>query len=399
MPLTMETSFVHLNVPLEDEYGTKNNTPCSELTTRAEKWVENTPQSCCWSCLSRQKQALEKDTERLEYEARVYEETAQAARLRQKVWQQRVDGGMTREEQVLKAKESFLQEIDELSLACEQLEAEFKQLRLVRRELSAKSDELDNSTEQVLRAQNEIELAAATLQQNQEHLCRTVASVHEQVERLSSPSIQLYALSFDLQVDQRGLRYPLINEHRLAYRPKGDVQWEEIQTAWSIAAQLLLAVATTFQFQSRHWRIVPLTDCAKLIFYPPAKDTKTSQNPISYNLGHPATHSGRALLAWNALLYQVASWVLTRGTDDNHDKEYSHKIPFEMTRNTIGDISISSLLDNDDAGWSMAIHRMSCNLLWLSQCASNQILHQVLLEATFSTTKQTRNVDTSSNLH
>lgn len=389
-----------MNVPLEEECNLTKNAPCSEWTLHAEKWVNEIPESCCWDCLLRLQKALEKDTERLEYEANVYEDRTQAARLRQKLRQQRVDGDMTREQQVQKAKESFLQEIDEITVACEQLEVEFKELKLVRREVSAKSDELDDSTEQILRARNEIELAASALQQNQEHLYRTVASAHEQVERLSSTMIKLYSQSFDLQVDQeRGLRYPLINEHRLAYRPKGDVHWGEIQTAWSLAAQLLLAIATTFQFQSRHWRIVPLTDCAKLIFYPPTKDQKTSQNPISYNLGHPETHSGRALLAWNALLHNVASWVLTRGniggTGSTHQKESSQCIPFQMTRNSIGDIPISSLLDDDDAGWSVVIHRMSCNLLWLSQCAEDQILDQVVLKATLSRSKKIYNADTN----
>lgn len=397
LPFTMEASFVHLNVPVEEECNLTKNSACSEWMRHTEKWVDETPQSCCWDCLSRLQQTLEKDTERLDYEASVYEERTQASRLRQKLWQQKVESDMTREEQVQKAKESFLQEIDEITLACEQLEAEFKELQLVRRELSAKADELDDSTEEIYRARNDIELAAAILQQNQEHVYRTVAVAHEQVERLSSTKIQLYSQSFDLQVDQeRGLRYPLINEHRLAYRPKGDVQWDEIQTAWSLAAQLLLAIATTFHFQSRHWRIVPLTDCAKLIFYPPtAKDQKTAQNPISYNLGHPETHSGRALLAWNALLHNVASWVLTRGsTGEPSAKECFHSIPFEMTRNSIGDIIVSSLLDNEDAKWSMVIHRMSCNLLWLSQCANYQILGQVILKAALSTSKQTYIIDT-----
>jgi hypothetical protein len=399
----MEASFVHLNVPLEDEFSVRKNSVCSEWTRQTEKWTHESPQSCCWDCLSRLQQALEKDTERLEYEANVYINHAQASRLRQKQWQQKVDGDLTREQLVQQAKESYMREIDEITLACEQLEAEFNDLKLVRRELSAKADELDHATEEIFRARNDIELAAAIIEQDQENLYRAVASAHKQVDRLSSTRIQLYSQSYDLQVDQeRGLRYPLINKHRLAYRPKGDVQWEEIQTAWSLAAQLLLVLASAFQFQSRHWRIVPLTDCAKLIFYPPTQDQKTAQNPISYNLGHPETHNGRALLAWNALLHSVASWVLTRGTSGGtsgtQQKQEPRCIPFEMTRNSIGDKQISSLLDNDDSGWSIVIHRMSCNLLWLAQCANDQILDQVILKATMSTSKLTRINDTPNNL-
>ncbi|GAX24283.1 hypothetical protein FisN_4Lh014 [Fistulifera solaris] len=253
-PLTMEASFVHLNVPLEEESRVRKKSVCSEWTRQTEKWTCETPQSCCWECLSRLQQALEKDTERLEYESNAYVNHAQAARLRQKQWQQKVDGELTREQLVEQAKESYTREIDEITLACEQLEAEFNELRMARRELAAKAKELDKATEEIFRARNDIELAAANIEQDQANLNGAVASAHEQIDSLSSTRIQLYSQSFDLQVDQeRGLRYPLINEHRLAYRPKGDVHWEEIQTAWSLAAQLLLVVASTFrkQFQIR----------------------------------------------------------------------------------------------------------------------------------------------------
>ncbi|GAX28352.1 hypothetical protein FisN_4Hh014 [Fistulifera solaris] len=248
----MDASFVHLNVPLEEESRVGKNSVCSEWTRQTDKWTRETPQSCCWDCLSRLQQALEKDTERLEYESNVYLNHAQSSRLRQKQWQQKLDGELTREQLVEQAKESYTREIDEITLACEQLEAEFKELKMVRRELAAKAKELDQATEDIHRARNDIELAATSIEQDQENLYRAVASAHEQIDCLSSTKIQLYSQSFDLQVDQeRGLRYPLINEHRLAYRPKGDVHWEEIQTAWSLAAQLLLVVASTFQRPSK----------------------------------------------------------------------------------------------------------------------------------------------------
>ena len=52
-------------------------------------------------------------------------------------------------------------------------------------------------------------------------------------------TVRLHAALFHLVVDKRGLRYPLINELRLAYRPKGDVHWKEINAAWAQATQLL----------------------------------------------------------------------------------------------------------------------------------------------------------------
>jgi hypothetical protein len=57
------------------------------------------------------------------------------------------------------------------------------------------------------------------------------------------------------QTDERDLRYPLINNLRLAHKPRG-ISWLEINAAWSQAAQLLMFVGSTIKFKSKDLRIV-----------------------------------------------------------------------------------------------------------------------------------------------
>ena len=66
------------------------------------------------------------------------------------------------------------------------------------------------------------------------------------------------------QTDERDLRYPLINNLRLAHKPRG-ISWLEINAGWSQAAQLLMFVGSTIKFKSKDLRIVPLMSCAKII--------------------------------------------------------------------------------------------------------------------------------------
>jgi hypothetical protein len=215
-----------------------------------------------------------------------------------------------------------------------------------------------------------------------------LAEIQAEAEQLSSAQIQLPSMLMDLQVDrERGLRYPLINELRLAYRPKGDVQWNEIQAAWSLAAQLLLVIGTLFDFQSQYWTIVPLSHCAKLIYYAPESShidpTGKQRRAVVYNLGHPKTNGSKALSAWNALLFQVMEHTTTKMNQACDCGILDHAsippLPFEIAPGKIGNVVLERLDESDDAGWSRAIHFMSSNLLWLSECASAFVLQQVLL--------------------
>lgn len=213
------------------------------------------------------------------------------------------DGGLVDFE---RTEQTYLTEIQLLEEVCEQHEEELRHLSSLQKEQAVIAVELDRLEYATEEEQNALELEARAFDNDQEQLLRKLVKTQAEVEQLSSPRIRLPAMLMDLRVDrERGLRYPLINELRLAYRPKGDVQWNEIQTAWSLAAQLLLVIGTIFDFQSPHWKIVPLSHCAKLMYSNGNNPSGNKRRVVVYNLGHSKTNGSRALLAWNVLLFQV----------------------------------------------------------------------------------------------
>lgn len=366
----------------------------------------------------RVEQALEDDTVRLQAECFTYKGAIREDEARVKGWRHAVhravvvvSSGMQEGEEVVSGvpnvieetieaerstEEAYLNEVELLEIACQQHREELARLRAFQKEQRRISLELERAQEAIAVEQNALELEARAFDNDQERLSRTLAECQDEVDRLSASEILLPATLLHLQVDrERGLRYPLINALRLAYRPKGDVQWKEIQAAWALAAHLLLVVGTVFEFQSQHWKIIPLSRCAKLIYHPPTRNEGMSGfhaehdasegkiRTVIFNLGHPKTIGSKALLTWNALLYQLTQHVASKiafATENGiMDATTVTPIPFEISPTNIGGISLMTLDENDDGGWARVIHFMASDLLWLSKCASSYILQQVLL--------------------
>lgn len=229
------------------------------------------------------------------------------------------------------------------------------------------SKELDTVDDYLEDERNRLEIDADAFGHVQQQLSRTLRDTQREIEALST--VRLHVSLFNLVVDTRGLRYPLINELRLAYRPKGDVRWTEISAAWSQAAQLMLLVAASVKFRSKDWRIVPLATCAKLIYL-------DGKNRSVYTLGgsnksqHPVKMA-LSLRAMNALLDQMCRHMILLG------HEGARPMPYETTRNRIGRFELSQLDEDNDSGWSSVIHCMASNLQWLSDRASDYELQHV----------------------
>lgn len=282
--------------------------------------------------------------------------------------------------------QGYRDEIEAMQRTCDQQRQELQDLIQLRREHAQLSKEMDEFEWGVEELRNALELEGRGFDNAEEQVWKKLSSIVEELEQLSSVQIRLPAMVLDLQVDKaRGLRYPLINELRIAYRPKGDLKWSEIQAAWSLAAQLLLACGALLHYPSQYWKIVPLSSGAKLIHH---ENTSGRENDFKvYNLGHPTANGPQSLLAWNNLMFGViqhASKVLkdTLETEDaGANKASVPKLPYDVTPTSVGGISLIRLDGQDDAGWSRAIHCMCCNLLWLSECASRVALSEVTLEA------------------
>lgn len=324
----------------------------------------------------RHARAVQTNTERLQNESNDYTNSVHTERSRARGLQQTIERTATMmlvaEANQEAVEDAFRNEIDMLTSACDMTRKELGRLQTLLREQAVIESQIDLAQQNAAEERNTLALEARAFDDDQKQLACMLTDLREEGQRLSS--VQLPLSMYHLSVDtERGLRYPLINDLRLAYRPKGDLNWKEISAAWALAVQLLLSIGTLFGFQSQNWRIVPLSHCAKIIYYP----SGSSQAKI-FNLGHPNTKGSKALLTWNALLCQVMHHVHKKLSVEKHNwkkEERAH----DISPTTIGNISLTKLSELDDASWARAIHYMASNLLWLSNVTSRYLAQQVVL--------------------
>ena len=352
----------------------------------------------CVECIDRVAAALEADSQRLYAEIEVYQETVQTAKQRMKYLQKttkHVTDASIAANTILQEEstadqangnsnntieEAYRQEIamleQEVQGRCDEL-FHYKNLHKEQRSITCKLSLLEEGLQL---EQNSLELQSRAFDNRRHILTKTLSEVQNEVDKLTC--VALPRVLFDLQVDQaRGLHYPLINQLRLAFRPKGDVPVQEIQVAWSQATQLLLVLGNLLEYPSLDWKLVPLADCAKLIY-----------RKEIFNL-EPG--DCRSLIAWNALLDQIVKHALSLKVGDggggnkaNHISVFSKnhhqygdiintKPPYTSSPTIIGNTELARLDPIDHVGWSQVIHRMASNLLWLSNRASGLAATQV----------------------
>jgi Apg6 BARA domain len=275
------------------------------------------------------------------------------------------------------AQQAFRDEIMALEEACRLSQMELDRLDELMREQLLLKQELDVAILEAAEERNLLVWDAKNFDEDQVQLTRELMLMQSVEQRLLS--FQLTGTSISLKVDKdRGLRYPLINGLRLAYRPKGDLDWNEVQSAWALAGQLLYIIGNVFAVTGQQWKIVPLSDCAKLFYFPKLKPDGTQSPSVVFNLGHPATNGSKALLTWNAALSQTivrARSVLAETPGST--LVGGRALPYEMTPTTIGRLVLPKLDRNDDSDWARTIHYMASNLLWLSENADSYLQEKV----------------------
>jgi hypothetical protein len=307
--------------------------------------------SLCSDCTDRVAAALDADTQRLLDEVQAYKDMVADTRNSQRTLESICKVPLYQAEQ------AYQEEIIMLQQEVDAREAELAHLYSLYKEQLVISEELGEFAGQVHQDQSDLELQAKAFDDSAMLLSKALSNIQTEVDQLSI--VRLPLSLFDLQVDERGLRYPLINQLRLAFRPKGDATESEIRAAWSQATQLLLVLGTLLQYTSSEWKLVPLADCAKLIYRKEIFNLKPGDC--------------RSLMAWNALLDQVIRHAKT---------VFSQPLlltppPFPSSPSSIGNTELARLDRTDDASWSHVVHRIASNLLWLSERVSEHVALQV----------------------
>ena len=348
----VESSFVHL----PDVSPLTNSDPFHHMTRLLRTTDGHFDISLCQECVHRVMNAIQEDIHRLQHETTSYDHAVVEEEERYKSLHNTLlltnDSKETPEDLISWTQRSFQEEIYILNEACTQHQEELKQLKEVQRQQLVMSQHLDEMEDFVANERNTFEFEARAFDNDISDMSHQIRTVHDEMDSLAA--VRLHSALFELVVDERGLRYPLINELRLAYRPKGDVQWAEINVAWSQVLKLLLLVGTSVGFRPQKWRIVPLTSCAKLMYL-------ESNRREVYTMGkqHMAS-SLRALTAFLDLLVQHIVTLL----------HPTINIPHEMARNRIGSWDLSRIEDGDDSGWSNVIQGISLNLRWIQDQGS-----------------------------
>jgi beclin len=368
----MEASFVHLSSSSAEGF-TFASTPdrqdgllltCQHVDRMIRAADGNQDAALCTDCLNRVTRAVQDDIQRIQAETMAYhravaEESVRYQSLQKTLASNVVASGEASQDLLACTRHSFLDEIALLKDAYQQHEEELYQLKAIQREQHIVSQQLEEMENSVAVEQNSLELEARAFDNDIAHVSYQIQRVHDEMDSLAT--VRLHSALFELAVDKRGLRYPLINDLRLAYRPKGDVQWAEINAAWSQVLKLLLLAGTSAGFRPKSWRIVPLASCAKLMYL-------ESNRREVYTMGGKdgcRDHMASSLRALTALLDPFVKHLASLLP------ECSSGIPHDMSRNRIGPCDLSRIEDGDDSGWSHAIQCISLNLRWIQDRASD----------------------------
>mmetsp|Transcript_15479 Transcript_15479/g.18868 ORF Transcript_15479/g.18868 Transcript_15479/m.18868 type:complete len:474 (+) Transcript_15479:112-1533(+) len=349
--------------------------------------------SCCLcsSCIQRINNALLEHTEELDSETLSYTDFINEERNKQRRMQKAllINNEINADQSIIinEAKKSFIgqtqtdesntlfesaiqsfqQKCQTLTNACEEHERKLDDLNELLKDQAEISEDLSLKQQELLLEFNSLELDAKIFEDVQRQL--TLQCHAAEVERSHLSNVRLHTALFDIVVDERGLRYPLINNLRLSHRPKSDLQWNEINAAWSQASQLIMLVCNEIKFTSTNFGIVPLVSCAKI------KEVDSTGKNIYHHLGVDTESSMGSktttqmieniiipLQAFCNLLHQMFLHIKSSKFD-------GFMIPFEMSAYTVDKYDLRLLKENDDVSWGDVLHCIACNLQYLAQLA------------------------------
>ena len=324
--------------------------------------------------------SLDTNTERLKMEAQVYKDFVQEEKDKNK----RVNRALTINQEINGIMEgvkedvpalgqtflNFQHKIEQLRAACIEHENELEKLNDLLSEEVKLSETLSRQENEIFSDFNTLAIEAMAFQVIHKQLTMQCTSAERERYKLSH--VRLPEALFKIEVDERGMKYPLINNLRLAYRPKGNLSWKELNAAWSQAAQLVMFVGSAINFKSKNLKIVPLVSCAKIF-----EVKKGRENRIVHNLGidfesisNRQDSIARSLWAFCALLQQILehleskrSLIISGSGSESELVEIDS--PYRMRGTIIGSFDLSRLKENDDLAWNSVVHCISSNLKWI----------------------------------
>lgn len=246
-----------------------------------------------------------------------------------------------------------LAELEELEREKAELEGELALLDREARELDKEEEELWRERNEFTQMLNDYRNERDSLNLRYEHDAR-------QLEKLQRTNV--YNDTFSITYDKDG--FGTINGLRLGRKFGKNVEWAEINAAWGQALLLLTVVAEKLKFSFKGYRLNPMgsTSTIEKVENTPQKtssseDTKhattslqlyySSELPLGIAFLH--RHFDSAMMAFLECLRQLGSHI----EQTIEAKDALKRLPFEIKKDKIGDVSIRLGFNGDD-NWTKA---------------------------------------------
>lgn len=274
----------------------------SSNSTFNEKFLDD----LCDLCLDRFTKLIEKDIKSLNHETECYME--------------KVDEEENKYNSKINGENDFSsqydqEEITQASELCQRLSLEANQLSQLHEKQVKRSQWLYQEEDKTLMKLNSLEFHSFKVQDRIRDLTFKCSQTSKEINCLKSDVSLLNTLLFDFGLYYQEKKHSTINGLRLSHGPIllqtierivdydevcdddniiiydqdfDELDWQEINAAWSQAAQILLFAAGLSKYAFKDLRIVPSSTCAKIIqlVKPASQDRKQGRNNrIEYLLG------------------------------------------------------------------------------------------------------------------
>jgi len=281
---------------------------------------------------------------------------------------------------------SFIQEeIKNLELALQQQQSLSQHLTSLLIEQENRASNLNLEEDFLMRQMNDLELQTRNLQgKSREMATKCLNTLHEKELLMSTKinSVHFLITNFHKDIEKNpdlsriilASNFPLINGLRLTHKASVDVHWNEVHAAWSQVAQLLLFAGGILNYSSDEYRIIPLTNYAKIIQINSKK--KKIEHALGQEMNTKRTASRKkshnemgslpnSLIPLNHFLYQLIDCALKHKGGANLEP-----LPFQILPTSIGKIDLTTLnKDGDDEAWFYVVNGIAATLEWLSFCS------------------------------
>lgn len=169
-------------------------------------------------------------------------------------------------------------------------------------------------------------------------------------------------------VDHNG-PFAMINGLRLGKLPDHSVEWPEINAAWGLCVLLMSVVAEKLSFTFSGYRLLPLGSTSRIerLEYPQGEQTRTVKPKVTIfelscsgdlPLGLGFLHRGfdNAMVAFLECLRQLGEHVERSSTYATSSGAFTlgRKMPYKITKDRIGDVSIKLGAFGQDVEWTRA---------------------------------------------